>query len=165
MKFIFCLTITTMLISCGVTLKSKGPNEFLDSFKESNHLDSLVKGRMISIQLDDTIYAADAPILILSAVAIGYSDDKKVKVVYKNISSKTITGIKLRWFGHNAFNDPADFGETYPGVGGGLSTNEIQSGKTDSGTWIISSKDLKKIIKAWPKEVAFADGTNWKVKQ
>ena len=47
------------------------------------------------------------------------------------------------------------------GWGGGFSDDPLRPGATDYGTWSILSKDGKKVLIAYPYEVAFEDGTTW----
>jgi hypothetical protein len=49
------------------------------------------------------------------------------------------------------------------GWSGGFSEDALRPGSTDYGEWSIYSKDGKKILIAYPYEVAFSDGTFWKL--
>jgi hypothetical protein len=51
------------------------------------------------------------------------------------------------------------------GFGKGSTDRTLRAGKTSSGEWQALSRDLKKIIIAWPMEVVFEDGTKWKAGQ
>jgi hypothetical protein len=50
------------------------------------------------------------------------------------------------------------------GWGAGFTDSELGIGTTTYGTWEILSKDGKKILIAYPYEVAFTDGTKWELK-
>ncbi len=118
--------------------------------------------------LFDTVGLYKSPVKILKAkaVAIEYSNTKNVYLLYKNVSKKAIQGIRFRWYGLNAFGEPAEFSNyIVPGFGGGFSDDMLRPGKTDDGTWDVYSKDAKKIVLAWPYEVSFADGSSWKLKR
>lgn len=110
----------------------------------------------------DSAYRADCPVKILSArpVEKEYSNYKDVSLSYRNISSKDISAIRFKWYGINAFNEPADMGLP-DGYGSGFTDETLKKGKSSSGTWNVLSKDLKKVINAWVTEVAFTDGTKW----
>jgi len=116
---------------------------------------------------EDTLNLGSAPVVVISArpVSKEYSSYKDVSLTYKNVSGKKISAIKFQWYGENAFHKPADCGVLSNGFGGGFMDEGLGIGRTASGTWNILSRDLKKIIKAWPTEVAFDDGTNWTVKK
>ena len=51
------------------------------------------------------------------------------------------------------------------GWGSGFSDDGLRAGGTDYGTWSILSKDGKKVLIAYPYEVAFDDGTKWELNQ
>ena len=111
--------------------------------------------------------ANDCPIKILSSrpVEEEYSNYKNVYLSWKNVSKKTISAVRFRWIGVNAFGEPADMGSLLIGEGAGFSDDKIRAGKSDNGTWTILSRDLKKITRAWAYEVAFSDGTKWKLNE
>ena len=108
-----------------------------------------------------------SPIKVISArfVEKEYSNYKDVSVRYKNVSNKKVSAIRFKWYGENAFNEPADVGGLYRnGWGGGFDDEGLSVGRTTSSVWNILSKDGKKILIAYPYEVAFADGTKWELK-
>ncbi len=80
----------------------------------------------------------------------------------KNVSKKTISAIRFKWTGINAFGEPADMGITN-GEGGGFDDDKLRPSKSNSGEWSILSRDLKKVTKAWAYEVVFEDGTKWEL--
>ncbi len=118
----------------------------------------------LSFILRDTLSLEDAPVKVISArpVEKEYSNYKDIRLSYKNVSGKNITAIRFRWYGINAFNEPADMGTSLiEGLGSGFTDDLLRAGRTTSGQWGILSGNLKKVIKAWPYEVAFEDGTKW----
>lgn len=146
-------------------------NSFADSLKidikARQMADSLInlsgKERLL-----DTTGISSSPVQIISSKFIEkeYSNYKNVKLVFKNISSKKIQAIKFEWYGENAFNEPANFpGSTIEGVSGGFTDDSVNPGKTKTSTWDVLSNDGKKILAARAYEVAFSDGTKWKLKQ
>lgn len=104
-----------------------------------------------------------SPVKILSAkfVSKEYSNYKDIRLTYKNVSGKKISAIRFKWYGENAFNEPADMSGLVKGWGGGFSDDVLRPGATDYGTWNILSRDGKKVLIAYPYEVAFEDGTKW----
>jgi len=113
------------------------------------------------------IAAISWPVKILSAKLIKqeYSNLKNIRLSWKNISSKKIEGIRFRWYGLNAFGEPADMGSYSPygkGFGSGFTDESLLPGKISYGSWNILSNDGKKVSAAWPYEVVFEDGTTWK---
>ena len=108
-----------------------------------------------------------SPINVISArfVEKEYSNYKDVSLRYKNVSNKKVSAIRFKWYGENAFNEPADVGGLYRnGWGGGFDDEGLSVGRTTSSVWNILSKDGRKILIAYPYEVAFADGTKWELK-
>ncbi|HUC79780.1 MAG TPA: hypothetical protein VMR70_02655 [Flavisolibacter sp.] len=108
-----------------------------------------------------------APVKVLSAkfVTKEYSNYKDISLRYKNVSNKVITAIRFKWYGENAFNEPADMGALREGWGGGFTDDALRPGATDYGVWSILSRDGKKVLIAYPYEVFFKDGTKWELKQ
>ncbi len=111
----------------------------------------------------DTIGSNSFPVKILKAVFSHeeYSNYKNVSLSYKNRSGKKINAIRFKWYGENSFGEPADMTGLIEGWGGGFDDSGLGVGKTGYGTWNVYSKDGKKIIVAYPTEVAFGDGTKW----
>lgn len=127
--------------------------------------DSMGKRMMTDINFD-TIGVAEGPIRVLSAELVRkpYSNYKNIFLKYKNVSSKTIEGIRFKWYGVDAFGEPSHLGSLSSeaiGFGLGETDEELGPNKTASGEWEILSEDGKKILKAWAYEVAFSDGTKW----
>ena len=104
-----------------------------------------------------------APIKVLNAKFITkeYSNYKDISLRYKNISNKVVTAIRFKWYGENAFNEPADMGGLNAGWGGGFTDDVLRPGSSELGEWSILSKDGKKVLIAYPYEVVFKDGTKW----
>lgn len=160
---LFSTLIFILIYSCQANSSKPAINKterqhFIDSFmnQEQRKIDSSVKKILL-----DTSGVAYAPIKIMNARFWG----RNVYLQWKNISNKKISAIRFSWYGENAFNEPADMGVSSfkTGFGGGFTDREIYPGKSDEGTWDIYSKDGKKLIVAWPYEVAFADGSKWKL--
>ncbi|OLY93512.1 hypothetical protein [Cnuella takakiae] len=108
-----------------------------------------------------------APVKVLSAkfVAREYSNYKDIALRFKNVSNKVVTAIRFKWYGENAFNEPADMGGLLEGWGGGFTDDALRPGASDYGQWSILSKDGKKVLIAYPYEVVFKDGAKWELSQ
>jgi hypothetical protein len=108
-----------------------------------------------------------APIKVVSAkfVKKEYSNYKDVALRYKNVSNKVVNAVKFKWYGENAFSEPADMSGLREGWGGGFTDDALRPGKTDYGEWSVLSRDGKKILIAYPYEVVFKDGTKWQLQQ
>lgn len=158
------LLICIAFASCQQHNSNLGSSE-IDTAIKSKEIDSLSKVTVTDIVLQDTLTLTNAPVKIISAKPVknGYSNYRAIQLTFKNVSDKDISGIKFKWFGVNAFNEPAQMGSVAPGISAGFTDNLLRSGKTSTATFDISSKDLKKVVKAWVYEVAFEDGSKWKL--
>jgi hypothetical protein len=165
---LFCI----ILVSCNIQSDKsdaektiEDSQKFIDSLKVAERVDSVVQNTIRNAYFD-TVGISTAPIKVISAKLVRreYSNLKDIRLVWKNVSNKNIGAIKFKWYGLNAFNEPADMGSNYlqEGFGGGFTDRLLKPGKSDSGEWSILSKDGKKVVLAWPYEVAFEDGTKWK---
>jgi len=143
--------------------------DFLTKDSIEKNLDNSIGGLKTGIKemYDNTqqvikLKSEECPVKILSSrpVENDYSSYRDIHLSWKNVSKKTITGIKFRWKGVNAFGDQADVGD-----GGGFTDDKLRPGKTDYSEWSILSRDLKKVTKAWAYEVVFEDGTKWELNQ
>lgn len=133
--------------------------ETIDNLRE--RVKRVRQGRLL-----DTIGLHTAPIMVLSArlVRKEYTNYKDIRLSYQNISGKVISGIRFNWYGLNAFGEPADMGGLLKkGFGNGFDDATLRPERIGNGTWSISSQDAKKIVLAWPYEVAFEDGTKWEI--
>lgn len=108
-----------------------------------------------------------APVKVTSAkfVTKEYSNYKDIALRYKNVGDKVVTAIRFKWYGENAFSEPADMGGLREGWGGGFTDDALRPGASDYGQWSILSRDGKKILIAYPYEVVFKDGTKWELPQ
>lgn len=94
-----------------------------------------------------------------------YSNYKDIASRYKNVSNKIITAIRFKWYGENAFNEPVDMGALNEGWGSGFTDDALRPGVSDYSQWSVLSRDGKKVLIAYPYEVAFKDGTKWELSQ
>lgn len=161
--------ISLAFLGCSGNNTSQNSNDSLFSKeREAEIRDSLKKvvDQGITQDLIDTVGLYKSPVKVLSAKLHKreYSNYRDISIKFKNVSNKTISGIKFSWYGVNAFNEPADMGNSVlEGFGGGFTDDELRPGKIHESNWGILSRDGKKVKIAWPHEVAFADGTAWKL--
>jgi hypothetical protein len=108
-----------------------------------------------------------APVKVINAKFVDkeYSNYKDISLKYKNVSDKAITAIRFKWYGENAFNEPADMGGLREGWGGGFTDDLLKPGASEYGEWSILSRDGQKVLIAYPYEVVFKDGTKWALSQ
>jgi hypothetical protein len=111
------------------------------------------------------LYLAAIKVVSAKFVTKEYSNYKDIALRYKNISDKVVTAIRFKWYGENAFNEPADIGALSEGWGGGFTDDALRPGATDYGQWSILSRDGKKVLIAYPYEVVFKDGSKWELQQ
>jgi hypothetical protein len=153
-----------LLVSCNSVSTSSAPLSLVDSLNIERKADSTTKA-IIKDALFDTSGVSLAPVKVLSAkmVTREYSNYKDIRLSWKNTGTKKIAAIRFKWYGTNAFGEPADMGASglQAGFGGGFADRSLGVGKTDAGTWSIMSRDGKKVVMAWPYEIAFEDGTKW----
>jgi len=171
MKKIILVLSIVFFISCQKSDQQKleEVNNQIDSLEiqriAEEKTDSLIKNYAKNQMLDTTgMHLNPVKVLSYKFVKEEYSNYKNIKLVYKNISKKTIQAIRFEWYGENSFNEPADMGGLLNnGTGGGFTDDILKPNKTESGIWNIYSKDGKKILAARAYEVAFTDGTKWEL--
>lgn len=121
----------------------------------------------ISKSDNDTVGLYKSPIKVTSSSLVKkeYSNYKDIRLTYKNVSNKPVSGIRFEWYGENAFGEPADMGSSFnSGEGRGFTDETLRPGKSTYGEWSILSRDAKKILYARPYEVVYSDGTKWKLR-
>lgn len=159
-----CLPIIFILfISCQQQNKTFDES-LIDTTGKQEIKDSLLNVTATNSLFSDSVNADKAPVKILHAdpVTNESSNYRSIKLTYENVSGKNITGIKFKWHGVNAFNDPAQMGGQYAGIGTGFTDDPVGVKELKVSIFDISSNDLKKVVRAWVYEVAFQDGTKWK---
>jgi hypothetical protein len=187
MKFIH-ICIVIIILSCGESENKTYTATTLDSLTPPDT--GLTEGKKMSILLDesknkykstkvitqdimkdillDTAGNSRAPVKVMISrlVRKEYSNYKDISLTYKNVSGKKITAIRFKWYGEDAFGNPADMGGSFAeGFGGGFDDEGLGIGRSKTGEWGILSNRGKKIIAAWPTEVVFADGSKWELNQ
>lgn len=169
-KILLIVTITLLFYSCesNKTVKTKAQieQEISDSLKIQNQVDDYMEKLDLSIKWDTAGFSKSGLIITNAKFFTEeYSSYKSVRLTYKNVSGKRIKAIRFKWYGVNAFGEPADCGSINDdGFGGGFDDSGLGSGKTTYGVWGILSRDGDEIIKAWATEIVFEDGTKWKSK-
>lgn len=163
MKRFLCLSL--LFIACKEIKKDKAVDDLRSleiKQRAAEMTDSLIKGAQEHALFSDTLGISSSPVKVISArpVKEEYSSYKDISVTYKNVSGKNISAIRFKWYGINAFNEPAEMGGM-DGFGSGFTDSKLRAGKSETSEWSILSKDLKKVIKAWAYEVVFEDGSKW----
>lgn len=167
--YLFLIVLSSIFIlSCQQSQNSSELRTHSDSVLYNHIYDSLhavVENSITKKLAFDTngLFTAPIKVLIARPYQEDYSNYKGVHLEYKNVSTKTVEGIRFRWYGVNAFGEDADMTGIQPGLGGGFTDSQLKPSKTDGANWNILSRDLKKIVIAYPTEVAFSDGTKWKL--
>lgn len=167
MKIMLHVLILIIILSCKEEPHIKTP-------EEQKRYDSIYKAikkesddHMVSL-LTDTTGVWESPIQVLSykITKDEYASFKQVELTVKNISDKNVDAVRFKWFGFDAFGDPAT-GMGHPfedGYGGGYSDETIKPGNVETYTWRTTSTNLKKLKNAWPVEVVYEDGSKWELK-
>ncbi len=174
------LTVCAALISCGgqKPQTKEQDDAYYDSLsiertgktiseRARESTDSLLNKISSDVYMD-TAGLSKAPVKVIKALLFKkeYSSYRDIRVTYKNVSKKTVTAIKFRWKGTNAFGDPADMGSSLQeGYGGGFTDDSLHPGRTEVSEWSILSRDGKKVELAWAYEVVFSDGTKWELEK
>lgn len=137
---------------------------YLDSLRNSHYEDSVrSRGSLL-----DTFGVYKSPIKVLTTKVFTeeYANYKSIKLSWKNVSTKTVTAVRFKWYVQNPFSEPAKMlGSTVNGLGGGYSADRILPNKIDHGVWSAISPDASKVVLAWTYEVVFADGSKWKLSE
>ena len=151
--------------SLTINPTDKRTNQEIDAHIKDS-LGSNIRNKISKDIYEDTVGLYLAPIQILTASIVesesgGY---RNVKLKYKNISNKKIAGIKFRWKCVDAFGEPADVGSSlFEGYGQGFVDRILKPNENTGTTFEVLSKNAKKILLAFPFEVAFDDGTKWQL--
>lgn len=159
---IFLIIVALSIYSCKEKTESEKLTE--EIFKQK-YIDSLSN----EIQQDaysDSTGMHTSPVVVVASKIVDkeYSNYRDIYIKFKNISDKTIEGIKFEWYGVDAFGDPADMGNyMLEGWGSGLYDKILKPNKTVSGSYNIMSSDAKKIKMVRAYEVVFEDGSYWKL--
>lgn len=162
MKYILALYL--FFVSCNEE-KKRSPIDQMEYDRQVAHIKDSMMNKIMSEINWDTVGLSSSPIVVTKAVLYKeeYSNYRDISLTFKNVSNKKIDAIRFSWYGENSFGEPADMGGYGDrGFGGGFIDRPLGPGKTTSASWSIMSRDGKKVIKAWPIEVAFSDGTKWK---
>lgn len=155
------LVAVLLLWSCENNTQSTSKPQLVDTTKKPpNNLNEMLNAAMF-----DTVGVSTSPVQVLwtKLVTSVQPSYKSIQLTWRNEGSKKVAAIRFKWYGLNAFGEPAEMGgNKVTGFGSGFIDRSLSPGKTDTGTWPIMSKDGKKVVMAWPYEIAFEDGTKWK---
>lgn len=149
------------LVACqskAPKVETEAERQFKDAYVKRT-TDSLMKGNFLA----DTLKSKHSPVQVISAEIVQEdgSSYRDIRIKYKNVTEKKISAIRFRWYGMNAFGEPANMGISN-GIGSGFMDHDLPGGVSSSATWSAVSRDAKKAI-AWVSEVAFEDGTKWDI--
>lgn len=177
------ILVLILLHSCSNETGLKKENQSTGNIKSQNYsqetsdlevkirakkiTDSLINS-VTKSALFDTAGLHTSPVKVIKSYLYQeeYSNYKNISLTYKNNSRRKIEAIKFRWYGEDAFGEPADMGSygITEGFGGGFTDDALGAGKARTSSWGILSQRAKKVILAWPTEVMFSDGTKWDIK-
>lgn len=164
MKQAILSTLIFLFLACK---EQKHAPDILKEAQVAEKVDSTVK-QIVENHMMDTAGEYSSPVKILSAKLVEeeYSTRKDVFLRFKNVSAKKIGGIRFEWYAVNAFGEPADMNDpVYAGRSAGNYDRDLRPGKIDEGQWNTDSRDAKKILKVRAYEVAFDDGSIWKLSE
>ena len=162
MKYLLLFFLLSFL-SCQDNATPETNLSFEDSVRIDREARAKVDSMMTSMAFD-TVGVSEAPIKVINArlVKREYSNYKDISLTYKNISDKKVSAVRFAWYGETAFGDAADMGTSVrEGFGGGFDDEGLRPGKSKTAQWSILSRNAKKVVLAWPTEVAFEDGSKW----
>jgi hypothetical protein len=152
--------------ACKDKVSTRHDFSVTDSLALAAKADSMTKS-VIQKAFFDTVNVWSAPVKVTSAKIVKRENSsyRNVYLAWTNTSNKKVAGIKFKWYGVTAFHEPADMGGYFEGIGGGMTDRSLAPGKSDNGQWSVMSTNAKRVVCAWPYEVAYEDGTFWKQKQ
>lgn len=162
MKILIPFLAAILISSCDSSMHGSFKDEM--SASEKQHLIDSFKTEALNNAFFDTIGVDHSGLEIVSVQIIEPAGSlyKDISITVKNVSGKPVEAFRLKWYGLTAFGEPADFDLMQPGFGGGQDDHFLDVGKQETYTWTYASKNVKHIVKAWPREVVFKDGTKWK---
>lgn len=160
MKFIIPIVVSMLILSCQNS--SVQNSKYVMTKSEREHFMDSVKSAVLLHAYFDTVGIENSGVEVSTQIVdLDGGERKELDVYVKNVSGKVIDGIRLKWYGLNIFGEPVDFNSFHVGFDGGEIIKSMKPGESTAYTW-IEPKQLKIIVKAWPTQVAFADGTKWK---
>lgn len=164
MRTIITILCVLTIMSCNQLSGKSESQKALDDLIIANKADSMVRSHLKNALLDTTgVYTSPIKVLKASLYKESYSNYKSASLTFKNISDKKIEAVRFRWYGEDSFGEPADMGGINDGFGGGFDDDPLKPGQSRTSSWNIMSSRGKKILLAWPTEIAFSDGTKWEL--
>ena len=123
-----------------------------------------MQGFYFRMMLDTTgMYQSPVQVARASIFNRDQLSNKDIEIVFKNVSDKKITAIRFRWYIINKLGDAADInGGITKGFGHGLSEDALEPNMSDTASWELAANDIYRIAYAFPYEVEFADGDQWR---
>ena len=183
MKHLFYLLFTILIIDSCKSKPSIGTEDKKQP-KPMTKWDSLMYGLdtitgktkdMLNISPDhfDTANIASSPVQIVSKEFISERDylgldEEFILIRYKNISQKTITGVKLRWYCEDGFGEPnlmTDMsGAVTISIGEGRNGERLNPGETGAIKYKQYYETGDRLVSTWAYQVGFDDQTVWNIK-
>jgi hypothetical protein len=162
MKYLLPCLLSFCFFQCGEESVSEKINDLIVHQKA----DSMTKDFLKTAVREsvDSSGAWRSPVIVIKAKPLteDYSSYKSIQLTYKNVSKKKVSAVKFKWYGVDAFGEPADVGHGIAeGIGGGFDDYGIRPGQTKIEKWSVYSSRVKKITSAYAFEVAYEDGTKW----
>lgn len=173
MKKVQLITMVLFMVVTTFSCNQKTEKAKTSEEIEHDYLDSLNREIEVQERLEefktnlnwDTVGIYKSGLIVTDArfYKEEYSNYNSIKLKYKNVSGKRIKAIKFKWYGIDSFGEPTDCGSLAEiGFGGGFDDSGLGDGKGTYGIWSILNQGGDKIVKAWPTEIVFEDGTKWK---
>lgn len=172
---ILSFLIIIVFASCNSSTTPAKPIKNLSKWEQlMASLDSVTDKSRLDIDPNhfDTSNIRQSPIEFVSIDTghsnIIFSDVRAYDVItfkFRNIGNKTIEGVRLRWYCNDAFGDPAllvSSHSTQMQIGYGQSDDHVSPGSVGVVKWEGDASKIK-VVSAWPYEVAFDDGTVWRI--
>lgn len=158
--------------------KDKKPQKLLTKWDSLMYeLDTATgkKKAMLNISPDhfDTVKIATSPVQIISKEFISEKDylgleEEFILIRYKNISQKTITGVKLRWYCEDGFGEPNLMLDLSGGlmisIGEARNGERLKPGESQSIKYKQNYETGDRLVSAWAYQVGFDDQTIWSIK-
>ena len=155
MKRTIFLVSTIAIFGCS---NQSNHQSFIDSLKKSQEVDSIVKNETVKAELNKVkLSSTTCPLKITKCyVTIDRFGQQDINIDVKNVSGKTIDGIKFRWV---LFNN---FGDQVPDLETGVSQKILKNNKTDYYIWDIYASTATK-GQAYVNTIHYTDGSKWEL--
>jgi hypothetical protein len=167
MKYLLLSTFTIFIISCStspaINQEKVSPE---DTERKKIVIDSIIADakESASKKIIDRAYDSqeDCPLKIVKYWLTHNSiNTPEANITYKNVSNKTIDGIKVGVACYNNFDEPVNSG--FNNIFAGIDQDRLRPGRQNTATWTMSLYDNTTKIKPFIREVHFTDGSRWEI--